>query len=512
MPVLPARSSLGALVVAIVGITIGLSRVGFGQDPTRGKTIYTTGTSTSGGAVQALLPGGEPAPARQLPCIQCHRSDGRGGWEAGVVVPNIRPERLGATYGVRDGLGRWRPTYTRELLERAIREGRSSAGDLFQPVMPRYAIEGDDLADLLAYLALLGTEPAPGTDPATVRIASLLPRSGPLASQGRSVGLVLERYFAWINERGGVHGRRIVLELVDVGGSAEAARAAAQELLEEENVFCIVASGGEGASPAVSGLLDDRDVPVIGPLVFPERDPEPSGVFYLIARLEDQIRAAAQALAAEVERVALEASPSLEAQRLASIFRQEAERRQLAIIESDGELADRVGTFAGQGLETLVVFGDASYARQLLERAEQIAWQPRVVASAVILEGRLQPPPGGLDLIAPPIGLGLSAAEDEAAFDSLAAGTLPEHRTMGMAAHAAAQVVVAGLENSGREIDRATFLEALEGLTRLETGVMPPVTFGRFERLGVRGALIVRYDAGGRPERARWSEVKDDER
>ncbi len=69
----------------------------------RGKRIYATGTSPSGGKMTAVL-GESPSeiPAVALKCVNCHLQDGRGKPEGGMAPSNIGWEELTKPYGLTD--------------------------------------------------------------------------------------------------------------------------------------------------------------------------------------------------------------------------------------------------------------------------------------------------------------------------------------------------------------------------------------------------------------------------
>ena len=132
------------------------------QDPLagaakRGKQIYVLGTSASGKDILAYL--GEPPieiPGSTMACANCHGLDGQGKPEGGVNPSSLKWEALSKPYGLARPDGRRHPTYTDRGLELAITRGLDPAGNKLLNVMPRYQISKEDLADLIAYLKLVG--------------------------------------------------------------------------------------------------------------------------------------------------------------------------------------------------------------------------------------------------------------------------------------------------------------------------------------------------------------------
>jgi len=119
----------------------------------RGKQIYVQGTSPAGREILAYV--GEASievPGSAMACANCHGLDGQGKPEGGVVPSNLTWEALTKPYGLTHADGRRHPPYTGRALELAITRGLDPAGNKLLNVMPRYAMSGEDLADLVAYL------------------------------------------------------------------------------------------------------------------------------------------------------------------------------------------------------------------------------------------------------------------------------------------------------------------------------------------------------------------------
>ena len=57
-------------------------------------------------------------------------------------------------------------------------------------------------------------------------------------------------------------------------------------------------------------------------------------------------------------------------------------------------------------------------------------------------------------------------------------------------------MLVEALRASGRRLSRDGLVRELERLRNLDTGVMPPLTFGPNRRVGSAGAVILAVDPG----------------
>jgi len=67
-----------------------------------------------------------------------------------------------------------RPAYTDKTLAIALRGGVDPTGRRFDPIMPRYRLEEQDMAVLIAYLKELSSVPAPGVTETTLRFATVI--------------------------------------------------------------------------------------------------------------------------------------------------------------------------------------------------------------------------------------------------------------------------------------------------------------------------------------------------
>jgi ABC-type branched-subunit amino acid transport system substrate-binding protein len=90
--------------------------------------------------------------------------------------------------------------------------------------------------------------------------------SGPLVYPGTQlVNNGLEAYFGYINDQGGVHGRKIITQYYDDGYKPQNAVANTKRLVDQDKVFAIVSSQGTGAVMATVKFLTQNKVPLLFP-------------------------------------------------------------------------------------------------------------------------------------------------------------------------------------------------------------------------------------------------------
>jgi ABC-type branched-subunit amino acid transport system substrate-binding protein len=103
-----------------------------------------------------------------------------------------------------------------------------------------------------------------GVTDTEIHIGQWGPQTGPAAAWG-SVARGTGDYFKWINDHGGIHGRKLVYHMFDDGYNPAKTKAGVKELQEGTGIFAWV--GGVGTSPglAVKDYLMKKKVPWVGP-------------------------------------------------------------------------------------------------------------------------------------------------------------------------------------------------------------------------------------------------------
>jgi mono/diheme cytochrome c family protein len=259
-----------------------------------GAAIYRQGTLPSGGPLRGQRITGGMVEGAAAACVNCHRRSGLGTAEGRFLIPPIAGKYLFRPHGsdredidYRYGVNfppNFKP-YNDETLARAIRDGIAKDGRKLNELMPRFELDADAMAALIAYLKSLSSGPVPGVSGDTLHFATVItPDADPVKRQGMLD--VLERFFADKNEfiRGGVHPMRTVKQVMyrvtrkwrlhvwELSGPPESWEQQLHERMAAEPVFAVVSGlGGKIWAPvhrfcereAVPCLMPNVELPVV---------------------------------------------------------------------------------------------------------------------------------------------------------------------------------------------------------------------------------------------------------
>ena len=438
----------------------------------------------------------------------CHGHGGIGKPEGGIEPPAITWAELTKPRSVSHPTRRPRPAYTRALLGRAITMGLDAGGRALDVAMPRYRLMHGDLADLIAYLERLGTERDPGISETALRIGVHLPPSR-LPDLRRAVREPLAAFFDDLNRAGGLYGRRIEAvfdEAPDVPGGEATTDAA---FVASPDVFVHVAPFIAGAELTVVETAAKFRIPLISPLtLYPQTGfPLNRYVFYVYSGVDEQ--------AAVLAKFAAGRQPTLTAAILSSsephivgilpAVEQAFRDVNFELIStprlSNGaiDLRDVMGQLSSRRVAVLLLLVAGRRADEVLAAADRADWHPIVLIPGPLAGRQLfDAPPGFASRIflSFPILPTASGRDRPGLHDRLSARyRLPDvHKATQVEVLSAAAILVEGLRLAGRDVNRETLVERLEGLYGFADGLDRPVIFGPNRRVGSPGAHVVAVD------------------
>ena len=138
--------------------------------------------------------------------------------------------------------------------------------------------------------ALACAQGAPGVSPDKILIGQAAVFSGPAAQLGIQMRNGIKAYFDAVNEKGGVHGRKLELVTEDDRYEATVAPQASKKLIEEHKVFALVGYVGTPTGAQHLPVVTQAKVPLVGMFTGAEalRVPMNRYVFHVRASYYDE--------------------------------------------------------------------------------------------------------------------------------------------------------------------------------------------------------------------------------
>jgi ABC-type branched-subunit amino acid transport system substrate-binding protein len=491
-----------ALLILLASLSLSASALSLSPDESAGKRFYREGLSDSGEPVMARVGAADILlPASSLPCANCHGADGQGRAEGGVRPPDLNWSRLSSAYGQQQINGRHYPAYTDGALARAIQEGRDPGNNRLDPAMPRFVLSLKDQRNLSAYLKRLADDRDPGLSADSLHLGTLLPSLGPLSEEGATVAAVLKGCVARINENGGIHGRYLRLTILDPGPDRASAEQALERLIEQEQVFALIAPMVPALDTELAPRLERAGVPLIGPLSMLGATPSSRQIFEPLPGLREQLIALADYAS---ERLRVLQGPTLitypddpgqqlVAQSLGQYLQDHAWQK--VRLQPYNSAQDELPL----GSRSVFYLGNGGGFSRLAERLQSAGQVPYLFAASNQVAGDLMQVPSGFSrrlFLAYPFVPSDWTASGRAALASLREhqGLGGEHSVLQVGAFSSMLLFSEAMKQAGRDASREKLISALEGLHDFATGLTPLISFGPGRRLGLSGAHIVTVD------------------
>ena len=115
----------------------------------------------------------------------------------------------------------------------------------------------------IAVTAAFGAHKAdPGISASTITIGGTFPLTGP-ASLYKTIPAAEKAYFDYVNDHGGVNGRKIDFKIVDDAYDPSKTVPLTQQLVEQDKVFAVYGSLGTAPNLAIWDYLNKRKVPQV---------------------------------------------------------------------------------------------------------------------------------------------------------------------------------------------------------------------------------------------------------
>ena len=365
------------------------------------------------------------------------------------------------------------------------------------------------LSAVACSLALLSPVAALATDP--VKIGYTGPLSGSLSLLGQGVRDGIEVYVSYINEQGGVNGRKIEFIAEDDGYEPMRTVAAAKKLAEQDKVVALVSPAGTPNVAAIISYSQERKLPIIAPYAFSNTLTTPTKryVFTTLPEVRLQASVLGDYLVNQLKR-----------NKVAAIY-QNDDFGQDAVAGLDDRLKknnvvltklpfDRGSTnFSGvvaqarqAGVEDVVFLGIPRDAALIMKEASKMGWKPQfsghnalgdpqtfTLAGASLVEGSI-----AVAVMEPLDSKKPQVAEFMARQKQYLPKTSPT--TYSMHGYNAARVFVEALKRVQGEPTGDKLVAEMERIKGLDTGLMGPISFTPEQHAGSQSVSFMRAKDG----------------
>jgi ABC-type branched-subunit amino acid transport system substrate-binding protein len=365
-------------------------------------------------------------------------------------------------------------------------------------------------------VSLAAAAPVFAADP--IKVGSTGPLSGSLSLLGQGVRDGLEVYFSYINEQGGVNGRKIELIAEDDGYDPMRSVAAAKKLSEQDKVVALISPNGTPGVAAIVPYAGERKMPVIAPYAFSHTLTTPTKKYVFTTLPEVRVQAS---LLGEY------LVNQLKHRKIAAIYQNDdfgqdavaglEERMKTYSVPLTKLPFDRGSTnFSGvvaqarqSGAEDVVFLGIPRDGALIMKEANKMGWKPQFsghnalgdpqtfqLAGTALVEGAI-----AVAVMEPLDSTKPQVLEFIARQKKYLPKTTPT--TYSMHGYNAAYLLVEVLKRIQGEPTGEKIAAEMERIKGLDTGLMSPLTFTAEQHAGSQSAAFMRAKDG------KWSIVTD---
>ena len=344
-----------------------------------------------------------------------------------------------------------------------------------------------------------------------VKVGSTGPLSGSLSLLGQGVRDGVQVYFDYINEQGGVNGRKIEFISEDDGYEPMRAVASAKKLIEQDKVIALVSPVGTPSNAAMVPYVEERKIPLFAPYAFSHTltTPNKRYVFTTLPEVRVQASLLGEYLTKQLKR-----------NKIAVIY-QNDDFGQDAVIGFEERMKkngvpltklpfDRGSTnFSGvvaqarqAGVEDVVFFGIPRDAALIMKESAKMGWKPQfsghnalgdpqtfTLAGQQLVDGAI-----AVAVMEPLDSTKPQVAEFLARQKKYLPKTTPT--TYSMHGYNAALIFVEALKRVQGEPTSEKIVAELEKLNGFNTGMMGPITFTSTNHAGSQSAAFMRAKDG----------------
>lgn len=373
---------------------------------------------------------------------------------------------------------------------------------------------------LFSFGALAEKAAVQGVTDDEIVIGTWGPHTGP-ASSWSAVNLATDAYFKWINELGGIHGRKLKLVIRDDGYMPPRTVAAVKELAERERVFCFVAGLGAAPGMAVKDYIDSKKMINIGFASGSHQLIEPVSHYrfgvYPSFRIDAKmlVKYAVKTLGhtklamfyqndvfgKDGLKSATETSKELGAEIIASVPYE----------LSDNDLSSQALKIKAADAQTVIVWATAKHAAIFAKEVAKLGYKPQLLASSSVSDPimcKLAGEAWNDTIIANWMPMVSEETEGIKVYKEALAKYAPDltYGNFSMAGFILAEPFIEGLRRAGRDLTTESLITALESIKHYNGLFVHDVTYAPDDHQGIESIYFVQAKDGKLVRISDWIE------
>ena len=318
--------------------------------------------------------------------------------------------------------------------------------------------------------------------------------SGPLAFTGTQLTRFgVDLYFRVLNDAGGVHGRRIRTIYYDDGYRPQDAVANTRKLVEQDNIFAVIAPQGSPPVVATLAYLEQNKVPLLFPFQSSTETRNRKYVFSGLVLSDRQSRMMIDYLAGprKFKQFAALYQDDEYGKSFLGAFERDLGRHGLKLMATEPvkrgvtDVSAQIAKLQAAKPEVTFLVLTPGPAAQALKERQKIGWSDTLMVSTGPLTDETYLALAG---DASEGVEGLSTLPDPSRSDLPGVKLYREHlqkyspknepNRYSLAGYLAGMLFAEGAKRAGRSLTREGLVVALEGVKGFDTGIVPPIAIG----------------------------------
>ena len=355
----------------------------------------------------------------------------------------------------------------------------------------------------------------PGITDNEIRIGMWTPLSGPVALLGQSARDGVRVWVKDVNDRGGIHGRKINFISYDDAGSPQEAQTAIRRLIDQDQVFMLISGSVSGSTLPVRQIITREKVPFVSSISSNINLMKPFSryIFRIYANEDSQALGIINWMMdhEKIQRPAIIYNSNDYGVGGFQIYDEVLKKKyKVSSVATerynpgDQDFTAQLLRIKGANPDGLLVYAFAQEAGIIVRQAKELGLTAKLFGgggtSTPLLQRGAGPAAAGFTsvLVVPEIAERSDKPSVVAYREKLKAAFYPDGFPPGrpseydMAAYTAGKITVAALDKVGRDVTREAFVDALESMKNFDVGVTFPISYSNDNHEGTTQVEIVR--------------------